>query len=82
MSIAQTDALLERCGGPRCDASAADDVSSANTLANVSNGAFIVGGVGVALGLIGVVLAVTTPEPAETPLRPEATASGLRWSFH
>jgi hypothetical protein len=81
VSIAETDALLERCGGPRCDESAADDLSSATTLANVSNGAFVVGGVGLVLGIVGVVLVATDTNKPANAFIPKASARGLSWSF-
>ncbi|NUO48487.1 MAG: hypothetical protein HOV80_06490 [Polyangiaceae bacterium] len=82
LSIAETDALLDRCGGPRCDPGAADDLSSATTLANVSNGAFVVGGVGIVVGIIGVVLEVTEPAAAEAAFMPKVSGRGVSWSFH
>lgn len=81
LSIAETDALLERCGGPRCDPSAADDLSSATTLANVSNGAFVVGGIGVVVGIVGVVLFATEPATPEAAFMPKVSGRGISWSF-
>jgi hypothetical protein len=81
VSIAETDALLERCGGPRCDATADDDLSSATTLANVSNGAFVVAGVGLVVGIVGVVLATTKSSTPAAAFIPKASARGISWSF-
>ena len=81
LSIAETDALLERCGGTRCDSDAADDLSSATTLANVSNASFVVGGIGLVIGVVGVVLSVTEPDTAEAAFMPKVSGRGLSWSF-
>ncbi len=82
LSVAQTEDLLDRCGGPRCDETAAADLSSATTLANVSNGAFAVAGVGVVVGIVGVVLSVTAPAAGEAAFMPKASARGFGWVFH
>jgi hypothetical protein len=82
VSITETDALLEQCGGPRCGPDKADELSAATTLANVSNGAFVVGGVGVIAGIVGVVLFATEPSAAGSELVPKPSARGLSWVFH
>ncbi len=60
VSLAKTSDLEEACNRPRgCPPAVAEDLSSANTLANVSNVSFVVGGASAVAGLV--VLLVTLP---------------------
>jgi hypothetical protein len=56
VSLSQTSDLQDTCKAG-CPASAADDLSKANTIANVSNAFFIIGGLGVGLGIVGIAVA-------------------------
>jgi hypothetical protein len=57
--LAKTSDLEERCGGTQCDPSLESEHDDINTLANVSNVAFIIGGVGLAAGVVTLVLDLT-----------------------
>lgn len=58
-SLGQTSDLEDQCPGGRCPPSLADDLSDAETLANVSNVAFAVGAAGLVATTIGIVWLAT-----------------------
>jgi hypothetical protein len=66
VSLAKTSELEERCGGTICPETERDEHHTIVTLANVSNVAFAVGGVGVAIGIVGLVLDLQNDEPSST----------------
>lgn len=78
LSLGQTGDLADACDGTRCAPDQADDISSATTLANVSNVAFIVAGVGLVVGVVGTVLSLDHDPPDGAPT---ASARGLAWRF-
>lgn len=58
LSWSATSSLKERCDGGRCPVAEEDELSRANTLATVSDVSFVVMGVGVAVGVLGVLLSL------------------------
>lgn len=57
MSISRVNDVKPQCeGGTRCPASTASDIDSAKTLGTISTIAFIAGGVGVGLGVVGLLM--------------------------
>ena len=64
MSLGKTSDLKDQCPGGRCPANLQSDLDSARTLATVSTVAFIAGGAGVLVGVIGLVLPKSKVEPA------------------
>ncbi len=79
VSVAETDAIIDRCGGTRCSESERDELASATTLANVSNGAFAAAGVGLVLGIVGVALNLSAAPGPLPSSAPTASARGLVW---
>ena len=55
-ALSQTSTLEEECGGTTCPTSRQAEHDSINTLANVSNVAFILGAIGAGVGLTALVL--------------------------
>jgi hypothetical protein len=82
VSIAQTSDVEERCDGDACPPSTADDRAEANTWANVSNVAFVVGGVGVAVGVVALVV-TSSDEPTgpSVTLAPTGPGAVMRGRF-
>jgi hypothetical protein len=85
-SVAQTSSLKDRCPNGLCPASAQGDLDTANALATTSTIAFVIAGVGAAVGVIG--LLVAPKHHAEQPAtgrRVEpwigAGSAGLRGEF-
>lgn len=56
MSISKTSDIKDDCNGDKCPTSRKDDIDSAKGLGNISTIAFIVGGVGAGVGVVGLVL--------------------------
>jgi hypothetical protein len=59
MSLSKTSSVKSTCNGNVCPPSSAGDISTAGTLATVSDVGFIVGGVGLAVGVVGVIMLAT-----------------------
>ena len=66
VSISQTNTLKDSCGTnvTSCTVNA-DDYSTANTLANVSNVSFAVAGVGAVVGVIGLLMSGGEEQPTQ-----------------
>ncbi len=73
LSLAQASDIKDRCDGTTCPRSAQEDIDSAKVVANVSNVAFAIGGVGVGLGVLGLFL----PGEAEPAQAPPGQVAGL-----
>ncbi|MBW2459128.1 MAG: hypothetical protein JRI68_31815 [Deltaproteobacteria bacterium] len=73
LSLTQAADVKDRCDGTTCPRSAQEDIDSAKVLANVSNVAFAVGGVGVGLGILGLFL----PGEAEPAQAQPGDAAGV-----
>lgn len=56
MSISKTDELKPECPNNNCPPNRADDVDSAQSLGNISTVMFIVGAVGIGVGVVGLVM--------------------------
>ncbi len=56
MSWSKTSELKDACPNNQCPASKQDELDSARTLGNISNVAFIAGGVGAAVGVVGLLM--------------------------
>ncbi|HSO39211.1 MAG TPA: hypothetical protein VLT33_42085 [Labilithrix sp.] len=71
MSFAKVDDVKKDCVDNRCKPSREADINSARSLGTISTVAFIVGGAGVAAGIIGIVLSgkQTTETPPGTSAR-------------
>lgn len=69
LSIDKTGTIKQQCN-PQCPASQADALSSARTLATISDVGFIAGGVGVAVGVTGLILLVTHPSKTAANVQP------------
>ncbi|WP_437285044.1 tetratricopeptide repeat protein [Sorangium sp. So ce406] len=85
LTLARSGALAEVCADDRCPPSRGGDLSTARTLANVSNAGFAVLAVGAGVGLAGLLMlpsqdATASPRAALTPVL-GAGAIGLRVSF-
>lgn len=75
MSISKTSDIKDNhCVGDKCTPDQADAIDSAKTLGNISTVAFIVGGVGVGAGVVGLLLMnkESKEKPAEAPPPPAA----------
>jgi hypothetical protein len=84
VSLVRTNELEERCGGTRCPDSERSRHDDIIVLANVSNVAFAVGGLGIAAGIVGLVLELgDDAEPEQARIEPLIGPSGLgiRGSF-
>lgn len=83
VSLAQTSDIKDRCRNDRCPPDQKDDISRANTLANLSNVGLIVGGLGVGYGLFELLTHWNwnpgeTSERASLSLAPEGPGLRLR----
>ena len=69
MSISKTGDIKDHCKDDKCTADQADAIDSATTLGNISTSAFIAGGVGAGVGVVGLLLMSKESKeaPAETP---------------
>jgi len=54
LSLSKTSSLKDQCANGICPPNKAEDISSATTLANVSNISFAVGALGAAAGVVGI----------------------------
>jgi len=66
MALSKKSSVDEECVDNRCPPSTHDDIDSGRTLGNVSTIAFIVGGVGAAVGVYGLLSGSSEPAEAET----------------
>lgn len=67
ITLAQAGTIRDTCGNNVCGASQQDAISSATTLANVSNVSFVIGALGAGVGVVGLVLSqprASTPKTA------------------
>ncbi len=64
MSFSKVDDVKTKCGGETCPPAYQSDVDSAKGLGNIATVAFIVGGVGVAAGIVGLVVPFGADEKA------------------
>lgn len=83
-TLAQAGAIRDRCGDNKCASAETGPIRSTNTLANVSNVAFVVGGLGAGVGLVSLLVARTgapaAPVASLTPIVGPGSL-GLRGSF-
>lgn len=63
MSMSKTGKLKDRCLNDRCPPGSQPDIDSATTLGNISTIAFIVGGVGAGVGVVGLLLSSKEKKP-------------------
>jgi hypothetical protein len=83
MSMSKTSSIKNsgKCSGTVCNTSLDGDISSANTLATISTVSFIAGGVGAAVGVIGLFVGggssgePSVTAPAQTPDAPASDQS-------
>ncbi|WP_437686151.1 tetratricopeptide repeat protein [Sorangium sp. So ce176] len=85
LTLSRSGALAAVCADDRCPPSRRDDLSTARTLANVSNAGFVVLAVGAGVGVAGLLMlpsrdATASPRAALTPVL-GAGALGLHVSF-
>jgi hypothetical protein len=75
LSLSQTSSIKDKCDATTgaCPPDTAEDISGANTLANVSNITFAVGAAGVAVGVVGIFLSRGSGDP-----KPAATTTSFR----
>jgi len=89
ISIAKTnDAKAQHCVDTACDSAAGPMLAEANTLANVSNVAFAVAGVGVGVGVLGLLSGpkASNSSRAASPrgrlaISPQGVRADLAWQF-
>lgn len=78
LSLSKASDAKELCHEDACPGTAQEDIDDSLLLANVSNVAFAVGGVGLVLGVVGIVLSGSEePEDAGTPPTGQAAAPRL-----
>ncbi|MDF2694434.1 MAG: hypothetical protein K0S65_2817, partial [Labilithrix sp.] len=75
MSLSKTSELKDVCPNDRCPAGRQDEIDSAKSLGNISTIAFVVGGVGLGVGVVGLVMSrgdkqESSPTAAARPRRP------------
>lgn len=73
VALANASTIRDNCRGDdntQCPSSESDNISSAETVANVSNVGFAVGAAGVILGVVGLFLGGSEPAPSEAYIRP------------
>lgn len=71
LSLNQTNDIKNVCNGNACPTTKRDDINEANTLANVSNISFAIGGAGVVVGVVGILIAGDRkPNKSERWIRP------------
>lgn len=69
-ALGEASSLEDTCGGTVCDEAQRGDYQDGVTLANVSTGAFVLAGVGLALGGVGVALTLIDTEDASASVGP------------
>lgn len=62
LSLNETSEIKKQCDGIRCPSSYRSKIDDANTLANVSNISFAIGGAGVVVGIVGILIS-GSPSP-------------------
>lgn len=67
MSMSKVDEIKQDCVGDKCLASRAGDIDDAKSLGNISTIAFAAGGVGAAVGIIGLIMSSGSSEAKPTP---------------
>ena len=80
LTLSKASALSDACRDSRCPPSSQSDLDSASATGTVSTIAFIVGGVGVAVGVVGIFMSGRSSQAprASGPNQPRPAASGLR----
>ena len=76
LTLSKASTLDSACSGGRCPPSSQSDIDSASTLGAISTAAFIIAGVGVGVGVVGLYL---TPSASKTALR--VMPAGLAGTF-
>lgn len=83
LSVVQTSDIVERCGGDeQCPSDTAQARSEALTWANVCNVSIGVAAAGAAVGLIGVIVGVTSSPDASVSVSLTPTGAALSGRFH
>lgn len=67
MSMSKVDEIKQDCVGDKCLASRAGDIDDAKSLGNISTIAFAVGGVGAAVGIVGLIMSSGSSEAKPAP---------------
>jgi tetratricopeptide (TPR) repeat protein len=82
MSLAKRSDLEDKCGGAECPADLLKERDDALPIAHVSTAGFVIGGVGLALGTVGLVLNVRSDD-STVAVAPwiGPTSAGVRGSF-
>jgi hypothetical protein len=62
ISLSNTSSIKSACSGDVCPSGERGAISSATTIANVSNVGFALGAAGLVVGIVGVLLRPKTPE--------------------
>jgi len=82
VSLSKTSDLKDICPNDVCAPGDKDDISSANTMANVSNVSFVLAGIGAIVGVIGLLTGGSSGSDAAVTLAPIGPESvGLRVRF-
>lgn len=76
MSFSKVDDVKTKCGGETCPPAYQSDVDSAKSLGNIATIAFIAGGVGVAAGVVGLVVPFGSDDKAAKKDSDARAASG------
>ena len=72
MSLTQTNDLKAKCPNDQCPPGSEGDIDSAKSLGNIATAAFVVGGIGAAVGVIGLLMS------GDDKKQPPASAAHLR----
>ncbi|MBW2457699.1 MAG: hypothetical protein JRI68_24555, partial [Deltaproteobacteria bacterium] len=83
VTLARVSDLDEQCPDRSCPATVQEDLDEAEVISHVSTVGFVVGGVGVAVGVVGLLLGDSSTDPEEVGLEPWVGPGsvGLRGRF-
>ncbi len=81
LTLSKASALKDACRDKQCPASSQSDIDSASTTGAISTVAFVIGGVGIAVGVVGLFMSGRSEAPRASGLRIVPTANGVGGTF-
>lgn len=81
MTLSTASTLKDACRNGHCPSSSQSDLDSTSTSGTISTVGFIIGGVGLAVGVLGIVMSKHVSETTQTGLRLVPTGNGVGGTF-
>lgn len=81
LTLSKASSLKDACRDKQCPASSQSDIDAASTTGAISTVAFVVGGLGIAVGVVGLFMSGRSEAPRASGLRVVPTVNGVAGTF-